>query len=137
MEKHMFRAHELPLRYEEAEVTKVKAKTELIAAETAAKLADRPAVPQAAPVTTAPQEPRQRDSDRRNKIPRPEVDKGINLSDWNFFQSQWSRYVVGTGLAGPSVVLHMWEACTEPLQRSLHHAGAGGETDPEALMSLI
>ena len=49
MEKHVFWAHELPLRYKEAKVTKVKARTELIAAETAAKLADRPAVPQAAP----------------------------------------------------------------------------------------
>ena len=45
--------------------------------------------------------------------------------------------MTGTGLSGSSLVLHMWEACSEPLQRSLHHAGAGGETDPDALLKLI
>ena len=65
------------------------------------------------------------------------MDEGISQSDWNFFTSQWSRYVKGTGLTGESVILHLWEACSEPLQRSMHHAGAGAEEDPERLMTTI
>ena len=127
LDKHVFRANELPLRYQEAEVTKVKANTARIEAETAAKVADRPVAPVVSAgsprIDVGEDGGRSRDSrDRRDKLPRPQVDEGINLSDWNFFQSQWARYVAGTGLSGPSTVLHMWEACAEPLQRSLHHA---------------
>ena len=78
-----------------------------------------------------------RTQDRRDRIPRPQVDEGISQSDWNFFSSQWSHYIKGTGLVGESMVLHLWEACSELLQRSLHHAGAGSEENADALMSTI
>ena len=90
LDKHVFRAHELPLRYQEAEVTKVKANTARIEAETAAKVADRPVAPVVSAgsprVDVGEDGGRSRDSrDRRDKLPRPQVDEGINLSDWNFF----------------------------------------------------
>ena len=37
----------------------------------------------------------------------------------------------------PLIVLHLWEACTESLQRSLHHAGAGVISDHEQLLNII
>ena len=128
LREHVFRAHELPLRVSEAAVNKLKAETGKIQAETARVVADRPApapVQVQAPQYSEHTTPRMQD--RRDKIPHPQVDEGISQSDWNFFTSQWERYVKGTGLAGESVVLHLWEACSNTLQRSLHHAGAGSE----------
>ena len=46
-------------------------------------------------------------------------------------------YVLGTGLTGEAVILHLWQACTEALQRTLHHSGAGSITDPEELLKTI
>ena len=127
---HVFWAHELPLRHSEAAVQKVKADTAKIEAETAQLVANRP-VPEPVVQQAAPQQASQGpghgrgQGDRRDRIPRPQVDEGIGQSDWNFFVSQWARYVKGTGFEGDSVVLHLWEACSEPLQRSLHHASVG------------
>ena len=139
LKEHTFRAHELPLRAIEAGVKKIEAETMKIQAETARVIADRPApqVVQASVSQSVGHQEVPRLQDRRDKIPRPTVDEGISQSDWNFFVSQWTRYVKGTGLTGDSVVLHMWEACSDTLQRSLHHAGAGAEEDAEKLMALI
>ena len=139
IKNHILMAHELPLRHSEAEVNKVKADTAKLEAETAKLLAERPPAPPTAPTappTGSPDTPASR-GDRRDKIPRPVVDENINESDWSFFHSQWNQYVKGTGLQGPSLVLHLWEACTEPLQRSLHHAGADKEEDMEVLMAKV
>ena len=75
--------------------------------------------------------------DRQDRIPRPQVDENINQSDWLFLKSQWERYVRGTGLLRQSTLLHIWEACSEPLQRSLHYDGAEGLEDPDLLLGRI
>ena len=136
---HVFRAHELPLRHSEAVVAKLVAETEKVKAETAQVLTERAVDEPAAPVAPQPvlAQPGHGNMDRRDRMPRPQIDEGVSQSDWNFFKSQWSRYVMGTGLTGQSVVLHLWKACSEPLQRSLHHAGAGAEVDPVVLLDTI
>ena len=121
-------------------MAKLRAETAKIEAETAAKVADRPPPQpvQVREVVHQSQEgPGQQIQNRRDRIPRPQVDEGISQSDWNFFSSQWAIYVKGTGIVGDSVVLHLWEACSESLQRSLHHAGAGTEEDADRLMATI
>ena len=135
---HVFRAHKLPLRHAEAAVQKVKADTEKIQAKTVRTVANRSA-PEPVQQRVAPPLPHQGhvQRDRRDRIPRPQVDEGIGQSDWNFFVSHYARYVKGTDLEGESVILHLWEACSEPLQRSLHHALAGTETNADRLLSLI
>ena len=84
---HVFRAHELPLRHQEAAVNKLRAETEKVQAETARVLADRaPAVPA---VPAPPQQPAPQHAhhniDRRDRMPRPQIDEGVSQSDWNFF----------------------------------------------------
>ena len=97
---HVFRAHELPLRHAEAAVAKVKADTEKIQAETARVVADSPAPEAQRPAAPSPAVgPAPSQGDRRDRIPRPQVDEGISQSDWEFFISQWARYVKGTGLS--------------------------------------
>lgn len=46
-------------------------------------------------------------------------------------------YVLGMGLSGEAIILHLWQACTEALQQTLHHSGAGSITDPEELLKTI
>ena len=106
---HVFRAHELALRHSEAAVAKLVAETEKVKAETARVLADRTVVEQAAPATPQPVvlQHGHGNMDRRDRMPRPQIDEEVSQSDWNFFKSQWSCYVMGTGLTGQSVVLHL------------------------------
>ena len=118
----------------------MKADTTKLEAETAKLIAERPAAPPTSPTSPpagSPAETTSSRGDRRDKIPHPVVDENINESDWSFFHSQWNRYVKGTGLQGPSLVMHLWEACSEPLQQSLHHAGADKEEDMEILMAKV
>ena len=58
--------------------------------------------------------------DKRAAIPRPEVDEGVTESDWSFFSAQWERYKSSTSLAGEAEAQHLWAACSQALQRSLH-----------------
>ena len=75
--------------------------------------------------------------EKRAVIPRPTVDEGITESDWSFFVAQWARYKDSTGLSGVSETQHMWAACTEVLQRSLHNVGAGRLTVAAELQEKI
>ena len=75
--------------------------------------------------------------DKRASIPRPEVDEGINESDWSFFQAQWARYKASTRLSESAETQHLWAACSQTLQRSLHNGGAGVLTDPGTLLERV
>ena len=57
--------------------------------------------------------------------------------DWSFLVAQWARYKGSTGLSGESETQHMWNACSEVLQRSLHNTGAGQLVVAEELMEKI
>ena len=142
LKQHVFMAHELPLRHADAannklmaEATKIREETAKINAEAAARAPPQPQQqqPASAPQQVPPQQPKQ----KGDRIPRPVVDENINESDWGFFKSQWHMYVIGTGLTGDAVILHLWQACTEALQHTLHHSGAGSITDPSELLKTI
>ena len=134
LREHLNMAHELPLKHAESEVKKLAAETAKIEAENQRILLQRDPA-EAQQQQPLPQQPQQ--LDRRDKIPRPVIDEGINQSDWTFFRSQWDRYVLGTSLSGNSVLLHLWEACTESLQRALYQSGAGTIQDPKVLLNTI
>ena len=126
LKDHVFMAHELPLHHTEsdtklmAEATKIREEAAKINAESAAHAPPQQQQQQAAPVLQ--QLPPQQSKQKGDRIPRPVVDENINESDWGFFKSQWQMYVAGTGLTGEAVILHLWQACTEALQHTLHHS---------------
>ena len=87
---HVYRCHELPLRLAETEVAKLKSETAKIEAETARVVADRPVAPATVVQQVLGQSHEQsgsRTADRRDKIPRPQIDKGVSQSDWNFLEA--------------------------------------------------
>ena len=116
---------------------KIAAETAKIEAENQRTLLNRP------PEEQQQQQPPQQHPtpqpalDRRGKLQRPTIDEGVNQAGWTFLKSQWDRYVQGTNLTGNSVILHMWEASSESLQRALHQFGDTSITDPVELLTTI
>ena len=131
-------AHKLPLRHTDFNTKHLAAESAKLEAENQRVLLDRQTVnPTPLQIPQQQQQHTTLQLDRRERIPRPQIDERVKQSDWNFFKSQWDIYVTGTNLTGSSVVLHLWEACSESLQRSLHHAGAGSVTYSHQLMNNI
>ena len=136
---HVKMAHELPLKLKESQADATRAEAEKLRAEAEKLRAEQP-IPAVdaqehsggAAVTT----PRPV-LDKRAAIPRPEVDEGVNESDWSFFSAQWQRYKTSTQLSGTAEAQHLWAACSTVLQRSQHNAGAGSITDPGELMVKV
>ena len=136
LKDHVHMAHELILEHKKLEVGKINAEATKIQAE-AAKLAAEQG-PAVAGVATPRLEGQGRvPVEKRAVIPRPQVEEGITESDWSFFDAQWTRYKASTGLSDVSETQHLWAACAESLQRSLHNAGAGRVTVAKELMEKI
>ncbi len=57
--------------------------------------------------------------EKKAEMQRPTVDEGISESDWSFFEAEWSRYTVATGLDEDSAgaIRHLWQACSDGLRR--------------------
>ena len=123
-------AHLLPIRLEEAASCKIEAEANKILAE-AQRLTTS-----LDPPAQIPSEAR-RYKDKRDSIPRSKIEENITESDWGFFSAQWKRYTSSTSMEPDQEVNHLWAACSEQLQRSLHNVGAGELRDPKALMSTI
>ena len=70
-------------------------------------------------------------------IPRPKIGNSSTESDWSFFQAQWSRYVLGSGMTKQQQIQHLWAACSFDLQRSLHNGNSAKITEPHLLMENI
>ena len=132
LKEHVRRAHELPQELAKLEVEKIRAEAEKLKYEAERLRAERPPSSPSDSVTT----PREV-VDKRATIPRPEIDEGVNESDWSFFTAQWARYRDSTKLSGVTETQHLWAACSQVLQRSLHNGGAGAVTDPKELIERI
>lgn len=134
LKDHVFMAHELPLRHEDAAAARIAAETAQIQAQNEAR---QPAQQQSPPAPQqtlqVPPQPKQ----KGDRIPRPVLEENINESDWGFFKSQWNMHVKGTGISGEAEIIHLWQSCSEPLQRSLHYAGAGSIITTEDLLNTI
>lgn len=139
MKEHVFMTHDLPLHHEESQTNRIMAEAKKLCEEAAkiqAETASR-APPQQAPAqqpliqSTASHKP------KGDRIPQPVIDENISESDWGFFLSQWKMYVVGTGLTGEAVKVHLCQSCTEPLQKTLHYSGAGSIDDTDQLLKTI
>ena len=135
LKEHLRRAHELPLQAAQQEVEKLKAEADKLRSEAEKLRAERPAGEQ---VQVQGQGQGSREVvNKRATIPRPEVEEGINESDWSFFSAQWTRYKTSTKLTGQAETQHLWVACSQALQRSLHNGGAGAIMDPVVLMERV
>ena len=133
LKDHVFMAHELPLRHEEIATARITAETAQIQAQNDA----RQPVQQQPPAPQQPLQPPPQNKQKGDRIPRPSLEENINESDWGFFKSQWNMYVKGTGVTGEAERIHLWQSCSEPLQRSLHYAGAGSIESTEELLKTI
>ena len=58
-------------------------------------------------------------------------------SDWSFFTASWERYAEACKLEPGEEVRHLWSACSDSLQKTLHNKGAGSEKDKVKLMDII
>ena len=135
LREHVRMAHELILQHKKIEVEKIREEANKIRAEAEKNVSERP------PGQVVPgqvvQSVARETKEKRAVIPRPTVDEGITEGDWSFFVAQWARYKASTGLSGEAEAQHMWAACSEVLQRSLHNAGAGSLVVAEELMEHI
>ena len=131
---HVKMAHELPLKHKEAAAEQTKADADKLRAEAQVLHAGTLG-------TVASTGDQSRGSrpimDKRAAFPRPEDDEGITESDWSFFTAQWERYKLSTSLSGEAEAQHLWVACSQALQRSLHNAGAGAIVEPVEVMLKI
>ena len=123
LKEHVRMAHELALEAGKLEVSKLNAEAAKLQAE-AEKIAAKRGGATGSGEVQARSEGRT-SVEKRAVIPRPQVEEGITESDWLFFVAQWARYKASTGLSEASETQHLWAACAESLQRSLHNAGAG------------
>ena len=75
--------------------------------------------------------------EKRAPMSRPVVEENSTESDWSFFLAKWTRCMEATGVAGDSMIRHLWQACGDGLRRSLHNAGAREVSDVDILLSKI
>ena len=136
LNNHVRMAHELPLKMQESKAEATRAEAERLRAEAEKLRAEQPPGQGGGGPGEVSREARPV-LDKRAAIPRPEIDEGVNESDWSFFSAQWSRYKKSTSLSGDSEAQHLWAACSTTLQRSLHNAGAGRIIDPLELMIKV
>ena len=122
LKEHVHMAHELAIEQGKLEVNKLNAEAAKIQAEAAKITAEQG--PGTGSVDVHPRSEGQAPVEKRAVIPRSQVEEGITESDWSFFTAQWARYKASTGLSDASETQHLWAACAESLQRSLHNAGA-------------
>ena len=143
---HVETAHMLQIRMAEAdakriemEAKKIEMEAKKTEADTARILAERDPqlVTQQSTSTAAPQNTQRGFMDKRDAIPHPKVDLNSSESDWGFFKAQWARYTTGMNMNNSQEIQHLWAACDENLQRTLHNGGGGKITDPKILMDHI
>ena len=132
---HVEMAHNFLMRQAEDETKKIAAKAQLIDAEAKKIVAQTAAnvqqqvVDEVDPSNVSESgsvQVNKRVQDKRDSLPRPKLEENCSESDWHFFASQWKRYTQGTHMSPAQEVQHLWAACTETLQRSLHMGAEPG-----------
>ncbi len=58
-------------------------------------------------------------------------------SDWSFFTASWEWYAKACRLEAGEEVSHLWSACCDSLQKTLHNKGAGAETEKTKLLDQM
>ena len=74
---------------------------------------------------------------RAEKLTRPTLEEEISEVDWNFFQSEWSRYKRSTGLTGPSIMDQLWACASANMKKRCHQSGATDQTTEEQLLEMM
>ena len=75
--------------------------------------------------------------ERRTPLVRPLVQEDMTEMDWSFFAASWERYAQACRLEPGEEVSHLWSACSDSLQKTLHNKGAGAEKDKVKLLDTI
>ena len=75
--------------------------------------------------------------ERRTPLVRPSVQEDMTETDWSFFAASWERYAQACRLEPGEEVSHLWSACSDSLQKTLHNKGAGAEKDKVKLLHTI
>ena len=70
-------------------------------------------------------------SAKMEKIRRPTLEENISETDWNFFESKWTRYKRSAKLVGEDLVDQLWACMSEGLERQCHDHGASVDTTTE------
>ena len=70
-------------------------------------------------------------SAKMEKIRRPTLGENISETDWNFFESKWTRYKRSAKLVGEDLVDQLWACMSEGLERQCHDHGASVDTTTE------
>ena len=55
----------------------------------------------------------------------------ISETDWNFFESKWTRYKRSAKLVGEDLVDQLWACMSDGLERQCHDHGASVDTTTE------
>ena len=105
--------------HREAPATQVDALTKLLEHHVIAKHAPAPAPPrQDSAIKLRPE-----------KVPRPQVEKGVTDDDWNFFLDRFTHYKRVYSLAGLEVKDQLLACCDEDLRRDLYRTMGAGYND--------
>ena len=135
LKNHVEMAHLLPIRLAEDRTKALENQAQLVQAEanklreeTAHLLATQSSVAGSDSGSTTPSVQQSSDNsaarpfiDKRDALPRPQIEENISSADWAFFKGQWDRYVHGSNMSSTQQVHHLWAACSQKLQRALHN----------------
>ena len=130
LQAHIEMKHRLPIQVQQNSTAMIAEETKRLQAETAKLLAQNGQTNQ-----DKPQE--QRFQQKRDAIPRPNIQENSSDSDWSFFLAQWKRYTMGSNTTDAEEIQQLWAACTPHLQRQLHNGGGTKAKTPTQLLSSL
>ena len=108
LKEHSYQVHTFGVEQEQADAARVMAEAAKGTAEAAKITAE------AEKVRAERTGVRQSDSQTEKKavMQRPTIDEAVSESNWSFFEAEWCRYMVATGLDEDAVgaIRHLWQA---------------------------